>query len=338
MQINLFGKTHSEIVEAILKHKLPKYTAKQICEWIYQKKVNSFSQMTNISKNTRSLLQQHYYIETSVPVDVQTSGDGTKKYLFKAGNSGLIESAYIPDKNRKTLCVSSQVGCKMRCLFCMTGRQGLKGQLTAGQIINQVWSLPESDELTNIVYMGMGEPLDNLAEVMKSLEILTADWGMAFSSKRITVSTIGIIPAMKHFIENSNCHLAVSLHSPFEAERKMLMPVSHKYTINDILNEIKKHNLGRQRRVSFEYIVFSGLNDTPAHVKELARILNGINCRINLIRFHSIPNTQLNSTTEQSITAFREALSKKGIITTIRASRGQDIDAACGLLSTKNKD
>ncbi len=226
----------------------------------------------------------------------------------------------------------------MRCLFCMTGRQGLKGQLTAGQIINQVWSLPESDELTNIVYMGMGEPLDNLAEVMKSLEILTADWGMAFSSKRITVSTIGIIPAMKHFIENSNCHLAVSLHSPFEAERKMLMPVSHKYTINDILNEIKKHNLGRQRRVSFEYIVFSGLNDTPAHVKELARILNGINCRINLIRFHSIPNTQLNSTTEQSITAFREALSKKGIITTIRASRGQDIDAACGLLSTKNKD
>lgn len=338
MDKNLFGKTLNEITKIVIRHNLPKFTAKQICQWMYEKKVSSFDEMTNISKKARELLAQKYTIDTSRPVSVQESSDGTKKYLFKAGDTGLIESAYIPERTRNTLCVSSQVGCKMRCLFCMTGRQGLKGQLTAGQIINQVWSLPEHDELSNIVYMGMGEPLDNLEEVMKSLEILTSDWGMGMSKKKITVSTIGIVPAMKHFLENSDCHLAVSLHTPFEAERKMLMPVSHKFTIQDILKEIKKHDLGRQRRVSFEYIVFSGLNDSPAHVKELARILNGIKCRINLIRFHKIPNTPLNSTTEESIRAFQEALKKKGIITTIRASRGQDIDAACGLLSTKNKD
>ncbi len=334
---NIFGKTLGEITDLVIKNGLPKFTGKQICQWLYQKKTGSFDEMTNLSKKARDLLSKKYKIETSEPVDVQESSDGTKKYLFKAGESGLIESAYIPEKTRNTLCVSSQVGCKMRCLFCMTGRQGLKGQLDSGQIINQLWSLPERDHVSNIVYMGMGEPLDNLEEVMKSLEILTADWGMGMGKKRITVSTIGIVPAMKHFLENSDCHLAVSLHSPFEAERKMLMPVSHKYTISEILGEIRKHDLGRQRRASFEYIVFSGLNDTPAHVKELARILNGIKCRINLIRFHSIPNTPLNSTTEESITTFQEALKNKGIITTIRASRGQDIDAACGLLSTKNK-
>jgi len=283
-------------------------------------------------------LQEKFIIGLQEPTDVQTSSDGTKKYLFDVGESGSIESAYIPESKRNTLCVSSQVGCKMRCLFCMTGRQGLKSNLTAGEIVNQVRSLPERHEITNIVYMGMGEPMDNLEPVMQSLEILTAEWGMGISKRKITVSTIGIVPAMKHFLENSECHLAVSLHTPFESERKMLMPVSHVHSISDILSEIKKHELGRQRRVSFEYIVFDGLNDTPKHVNELARILNGINCRINLIRFHSIPNTPLSGTNEKKLQKFKEALNSKGIITTIRASRGQDIDAACGLLSTKNQE
>jgi len=294
--------------------------------------------MSNISKMGRQLLQEKFIIGLQEPTDVQTSSDGTKKYLFDVGESGSIESAYIPESKRNTLCVSSQVGCKMRCLFCMTGRQGLKSNLTAGEIVNQVRSLPERHEITNIVYMGMGEPMDNLEPVMQSLEILTAEWGMGISKRKITVSTIGIVPAMKHFLENSECHLAVSLHTPFESERKMLMPVSHVHSISDILSEIKKHELGRQRRVSFEYIVFDGLNDTPKHVNELARILNGINCRINLIRFHSIPNTPLSGTNEKKLQKFKEALNSKGIITTIRASRGQDIDAACGLLSTKNQE
>ncbi len=334
MKKPLFGKTFQELQQIVLDLGLPKFTAGQIANWLYKNKVASIDQMTNLSKKARALLEEKYTIGLEDPVNVQTSADGTKKYLFKAGGR-YIESAFIPEDKRSTLCVSSQVGCKMRCLFCMTGRQGLQDNLTSNQILNQIESLPERDQLTNIVYMGMGEPLDNLDEVMKSLEVLTSEWGYGWSPRRITVSTIGIIPAMKYFLENSRCHLAVSLHTPFESERKMLMPVSHKYSIEDILNEIKSHDLGRQRRVSFEYIVFKGLNDTPRHVKELARILNGIRCRINLIRFHQIPDTPLETTDEQRLQEFKEALNAKGIMTTIRASRGQDIDAACGLLSTK---
>jgi 23S rRNA (adenine2503-C2)-methyltransferase len=330
----IFGKTQKQLQAIVLELGLPKYTASQLCDWLYKKNCHSVDEMTNLSKKARNLLNEKYDLGLSPPVKVQTANDGTKKYLFNSGN-GFIEAAYIPEKSRNTLCVSSQVGCKMRCLFCMTGKQGLQGNLTANQILNQVRSIEEHDQLSNIVYMGMGEPFDNLSEVMQSLEVLTADWGYGWSPKRITVSTIGIIPAMKHFLENSNCHLAVSLHSPFESERRLLMPVSQKYTIYDMLQEIKSHDLGRQRRVSFEYIVFKGLNDTPRHVKELARILNGIRCRINLIRFHEIPNTQLETTDEKRLEEFKSELNAKGIITTIRASRGQDIDAACGLLSTR---
>ena len=330
----LFGKTLSQINDIIADLKLPGYTSKQITHWIYQKNATSIDMMTSLSKKTRQLIHEKFEIGLQPPINVQSSSDGTKKYLFPS-NNGYIESAFIPEKARNTLCVSSQVGCKMRCLFCMTGKQGLQGQLSVNQILNQMRSIPEHDKLTNLVYMGMGEPFDNLAEVMQSLEVLTADWGYGWSPKRITVSTIGIVPAMKYFIENSSCHLAVSLHSPFEAERKLLMPVSHKYSVKNIIDEIKSHDMGRQRRISFEYIVFKGLNDTPKHVKELARILNGIRCRINLIRFHQIPNTQLETTDEKRLIEFKEELTTKGITTTIRASRGQDIDAACGLLSTK---
>ncbi len=330
----LFGKTLAELQQIVSDLDLPKFTTGQIAGWLYKNKVTSIDTMTNLSKKARALLNENYNIGLGNPINVQTSADGTKKYLFKAGG-GYIESAFIPEDKRSTLCVSSQVGCKMRCLFCMTGRQELQANLTSNQILNQIESLPERDQLTNIVYMGMGEPFDNLDEVMKSLEVLTAEWGYGWSPRRITVSTIGIVPAMKHFLENSRCHLAVSLHTPFESERKILMPVSHKYSIDDILNEIKTHDLGRQRRVSFEYIVFQGLNDTPRHVKELARILNGIRCRINLIRFHQIPNTPLKTTDEQRLQEFKDALNAKGILTTVRASRGRDIDAACGLLSTK---
>ncbi len=293
--------------------------------------------MSNLSKNARQQLEEKYTIGIQAPSTTQTSTDGTKKYLYNIDSNGSVESAFIPETKRNTLCLSTQVGCKMRCLFCMTGRQGLKSNLTAGEIINQLRSLPERHQITNLVYMGMGEPFDNIEAVMQSLEILTADWGMGWSKRRITVSTIGIVPAMKIFLEKSECHLAVSLHTPFETERKMLMPVSHVHSISDIISEIKRHDIGRQRRISFEYIVFGGINDSPKHVKELAKILNGIKCRINLIRFHPIPNTQLTGTNEKRLQEFKEALMDKGIITTIRASRGQDIDAACGLLSTKQK-
>lgn len=337
MKEKLFGKTLEQLQIIIAEMGLPKFTAKQIADWLYKKDIVSISEMTNISKNARHQLEERFTLGLQVPSTTQTSTDGTKKYLYNIDNNGSVESAFIPETKRNTLCLSTQVGCKMRCLFCMTGRQGLKSNLSAGEILNQIRSLPERHQITNLVYMGMGEPFNNIEAVMQSLEILTAEWGMGWSKRRITVSTIGIVPAMKNFLENSDCHLAVSLHTPFESERRTLMPVSQVHSINDIISEIKRHDIGRQRRISFEYIVFGGINDSPKHVKELARILNGINCRINLIRFHAIPNTQLTGTNEKRLQEFKEALIDKGIITTIRASRGQDIDAACGLLSTKEK-
>ena len=331
----LFGKTPGDLQALVLNLGLPGFTAKQIADWLYKKEVSSIDEMTNLSKKARKLLADKYTFGLIKHTKVQESTDGTKKYLFPTMQGKFIETAMIPDKDRKTVCVSSQVGCKMGCLFCMTGKQGFQGQLTAGEIVNQIRNIPEWKEVSNIVYMGMGEPFDNLDEVLKSTEILTAEWGFAMSPRRITVSSIGIVPGLVRFLNESETHLAISLHTPFHEERQQLMPVEIAYPLDEILQEIRHWDFGRQRRVSFEYIVFHGLNDTPAHVKEMARILDGIRCRINLIRFHPIPDTPLKGTDEATLEEFKEALNVKGITTTIRASRGQDIYAACGLLSTK---
>jgi 23S rRNA (adenine2503-C2)-methyltransferase len=335
MKERLFGKTLPEIQSLVLELGLPKFTAKQITDWLYKKPVSSIDEMSNLSKKTREILAGKYEFGLTGYTKVQASIDGTKKYLFPTVQNKFIETAMIPESDRRTVCVSSQVGCKMGCLFCFTAKQGFQGQLTAGEIVNQIRSIDEAQEVSNIVYMGMGEPFDNLEEVLKSIEILTSDWGFAMSPRRITVSTIGIIPGMLTFLEKSEAHLAVSLHTPFHEERQKLMPVQVAYPIEDVINEIKSWDFGRQRRISFEYILFEGLNDTPVHVKELARILDGLKCRINLIRFHPVPGTPLKSPDEKSILNFKERLNQKGILTTIRASRGQDIYAACGLLSTK---
>jgi len=335
MKDSLFGKTLDELTALAVETGLPKFTGKQMAEWLYQKDIRSIDEMTNLSKKNRELLTSKYEFGLIDSTKVQESIDGTKKYLFPTGQAKFVETAMIPDDDRKTVCVSSQVGCKMGCLFCMTAKQGFQGQLTAGEIVNQIRNIPEWHEVTNIVYMGMGEPFDNLEQVLKSLEILTSEWGFAMSPRRITVSTIGIIPGMLTFLDQSEAHLAVSLHTPFDDERKKLMPVQVAYPIADVVKEIKSWDLGRQRRVSFEYIVFKGLNDSPRHVTELVRLLNGIKCRINLIRFHPIPRTPLEGTDEQTLQLFKDKLNDKGILTTVRASRGQDIYAACGLLSTK---
>ncbi len=331
----LFGKTLAELQTLTAEYGLPKFTAKQMADWLYCKPVQSIDEMTNLSKKARTVLNEKHSFGLTDPVDTKTSSDGTKKYLFPAGRGKFIETAMIPFNDRKTVCVSSQVGCKMGCLFCMTGKQGFQGQLTAGEIVNQIRSLPEYGEITNIVYMGMGEPFDNLDEVFKSVEILTSDWGFAMSPRRITVSSIGILPGMIRFLNECEAHLAISLHTPFHEERQQLMPVQIAYPVEQVIAELKKYDFSGQRRVSFEYIVFGGMNDTPKHVKELARLLSGLKCRVNLIRFHPVPGTPLKGTDEGTLQEFKDALNKKGILTTIRASRGLDIDAACGLLSTK---
>jgi len=335
MKERLFGKTLSELQSLVAELGLPKFTAKQITDWLYKKPVSSIDEMSNLSKKARDLIKEKYEFGLTGYTKVQKSIDGTKKYLFPTIENKFIETAMIPERDRNTVCVSSQVGCKMGCLFCFTAKQGFQGQLTAAEIVNQIRSIDEANEVSNIVYMGMGEPFDNLEEVLKSIEILTSEWGYAMSPRRITVSTIGIIPGMLTFLEKSEAHLAVSLHTPFNEERQKLMPVQVAYPIEEVVKEIKGWDFGRQRRVSFEYILFEGLNDTPGHIKELVRILDGLKCRINLIRFHPVPGTPLKSPDEKTILNFKEKLNQRGILTTIRASRGEDIYAACGLLSTK---
>ena len=331
----LFGKTLAELQQITGEMGLPKFTASQIADWLYKKDVKNIEEMTNLSKKVREQLAENFEIGLDAPVKVQQSIDGTKKYLFSASGHKFIETAMIPERDRITVCVSSQIGCKMGCLFCFTAKQGFQGQLSAGEIVNQVKSIEEAGQVTNIVYMGMGEPFDNLDEVLKSLDILTSSWGFGMSPRRITVSTIGIVPGMKTFLEKSEAHLAVSLHTPFNEERRRLMPVEVAYPLDEVVAEIKGWDFGRQRRISFEYILFEGLNDTPRHVKELTRLLHGLKCRINLIRFHPVPGTPLKSPSEETLLRFKDQLNQKGILTTIRASRGEDIYAACGLLSTK---
>ncbi len=335
--IELYGKTLSELTEQVKIWGMPKYMGKQLAEWLYQKKVYDFEGMTNISKKNRLFLSQNATITCPKYIEVKESIDGTKKYLYPVigQEKKFIEAVYIPDENRNTLCISSQVGCRYACSFCMTGRQGWQGHLSAGEIVNQVANLPEINDLTNIVFMGMGEPFDNPKNVMNTLEILTSEYGLHMSKKRITVSTIGVIPEMRRFLEETGCHLAISIHSPFDEERKKLMPVQKIYPIKDVLTTLREFDFDNHRRVSFEYILFEGINESDKHAKELVKILEGIRCRVNLMRFHPIPNSPLKSPNEEVVERFRQSLINRGIMATVRTSRGLDIEAACGMLSTK---
>jgi 23S rRNA (adenine2503-C2)-methyltransferase len=329
----LLGKTLQELQSIVSELGLPAFTAKQICEWLYVKRVTEIDSMTNISLKNRLLLSENYVVGRTNAMEVAESKDGTKKYLFQS-STGFVESVYIPEEDRATLCVSSQVGCKMNCVFCMTGKQGFSGNLTSGEIMNQILSIPESDTLTNIVFMGMGEPFDNTLPMLHALEIITSNYGLAWSPRRITVSSIGLIPGMKVFLDKSQCHLAISLHTPFAKEREMLMPAEKAYPMEEILALLKNYDFKHQRRVSFEYIMFQGFNDTMRHSRELVRMLSGIECRVNLIHFHPIPGVELKGCNLEQMITFRDYLSANNITTTIRKSRGEDILAACGMLST----
>ena len=390
----LLGKTLDELKEIALELSLPAFTAKQIADWLYKKRVTSIDKMTNLSKSARERLSKEFVIGIDQTLQVVTSQDGTRKYLFKpqstaeqqstAGQqstakqqstaerqsaaeqqstaeqpgcaSGSIESVIIPDNERKTICVSSQVGCKMACTFCMTGRQGFHGNLSVASILSQFIAVEESQELTNAVFMGMGEPLDNLENVMRAIEVLTADWGFAWSPKRITLSTIGVttqlggrgivwrgveyknVNPLKFFLDNCKVHLAVSLHNPFFEERLALMPAEKSFPLEKTLKLIREYDFTGQRRVSFEYTMFNKVNDSKRHADRLAQLLRGLECRVNLIRFHSIPDSHLESSPMQVIEHFRERLQASGITATIRASRGEDILAACGMLSGKGNN
>ena len=368
MKIRLLGKNPEELKTVAQEAGLPKFAAGQMAQWLYAKKVRSIDEMTNISKEGRARLAERYEVGVTEYSGLQVSSDGTKKYLFpvtashskgldagavhpgtgengaqvhdepsdRALESGAVEAVMIPDKERATLCVSSQSGCRMGCRFCMTGRQGFHGHLSVADIMSQFLAVDESDVLTNAVFMGMGEPLDNYDNVMRAIEILTSDWGFGWSPKRITLSTIGVIPALKRFLDESRCHLAVSLHNPFSDERLSMMPVEKAWPIRDVVDLIRQYDFTGQRRVSFEYTMFSGFNDTKRHADALTRLLAGLECRVNLIRFHKIPDFPYVSSPDAVMENFRDRLGRAGITATIRASRGEDILAACGMLAGKH--
>lgn len=337
MKKPLMGMSLYELKEVAKSLGMPAFTGGQMAKWLYTQHVKSIDEMTNISKTNRERLAAEYTIGCMDPIDSQVSKDGTIKYLFPTATGKHVETVYIPDHDRATLCVSSQVGCKMNCLFCQTGKQGFEESLTATDILNQIYSLPEVDKLTNIVFMGQGEPMDNLDNVLRATDILTADYGWAWSPKRITVSSVGVKNKLKRFLEESECHVAISMHDPIPAERAELMPAERGMGIEQVVELLRNYDFSHQRRLSFEYIVFKGLNDSMQHAKAIIRLVKGLDCRFNLIRFHQIPDIPLQGVSDEKMEQFRDYLTQHGVFTTIRASRGQDIYAACGLLSTSKK-
>ena len=329
----LLGKNLTELREAASRAGLKPFVGAQLADWLYVKRVRSWDEMANISKESKTKLQELYTLGVSAPAGEALSSDGTRKYLFMVGDANAVESVMIPDEDRKTLCVSSQAGCRMGCKFCMTGRQGWHGNLDEGDILNQFISIDESKELTNTVFMGMGEPLDNYGAVSKAIEILTAPWGFGWSPKRITLSTIGVLPKLKEYLDGQRCHLAVSLHNPFPDERLQMMPAQKAWPLQDIMALVRQYDFSGQRRVSFEYTMFAGFNDDKRHADALIRLLKGLECRVNLIRFHKIPDFPYECASAQAMEAFRDRLNNNGITCTIRSSRGEDILAACGMLA-----
>ena len=333
MKEKLLGMSLQELKQAAAGCGLKPFVGAQLADWLYAKRVRDWDRMVNVSKAAREALAAKYDLGISAPAGSAVSTDGTKKYLFEVGPGKYIESVMIPEEDRKTLCVSSQAGCKMGCKFCMTGRGGFHGQLDAADILNQFLSIDETRDLTNTVFMGMGEPLDNYDTVAKVIEVLTAPWGFAWSPKRITLSTIGVLPTLRRYLDEQRCHLAVSLHNPFPEERLEMMPAQKAWDIREVLGLIRQYDFSGQRRVSFEYTMFAGFNDDKRHADALIRLLRGLECRVNLIRFHQIPDFPYGTSSQAAMEAFRDRLSRGGVTATIRASRGEDILAACGLLA-----
>ena len=337
----LLGKNLAELQAVAAAVGLPRFAGKQLAEWLYVRRVTSFDEMTNISQKGREALRAAYSIGRHEPKAQATSVDGTVKYLFEveiAGTKQYIETVYLPEEDRATLCVSTQAGCKMGCRFCMTGTLGFHGQLSAAEILNQVFSIQCSavsnqlPDLTNLVLMGEGEPMDNIDEVLRALDVMTADYGCAWSPKRITVSTVGVLDGLRRFLNESECHLAISLHNPFGSERAAIMPSEKAWPIHDVMALLREYDWSHQRRVSFEYICWGMQNTTIKHAKELLRILNGLECRVNLIRFHAGVDKEFAASDERQMVWLRDYLSEHGVTTTIRKSRGEDILAACGML------
>ena len=330
----LSGKSYSEITDILSESGFSNIQAEKITYWLYRRRIRDFMEMDNLPKTVRLYLNDQFLPGFYEPYQTILSDDQSKKYIFSTQSGFPVEAVYMPDNKRNTVCVSSQAGCRMGCCFCYTGKLGFKGNLEVYEILNQVGSIPEAAKLTHVVFMGMGEPLDNYDNVLKAIDILTAQWGFAFSPRNVTISTIAIKPRLETFIEKTKCNIAISIHSPFEDERSTMIPSAGKYNVREILDLIQSHNWERHRRVTFQYIMIDGFNDTERHLKELIRILKGTRIRINLMSYHPSEGSILQSSPDELQWYFKRQLVYNGISASIRRSRGEDIGAACGLLGS----
>lgn len=334
---SLIGLTLEELRITAESLALPKFTAAQLARWIYKRRCGDFAKMTDISAAGREKLSESCEVGLQKPMRVSVSADGTKKYLFAVEGGHYVESVLIPDGDRLTLCISSQAGCRMGCKFCATGQMGFGRNLTAGEILNQLLSIDESEQVDNIVYMGMGEPLDNCAEVLRSIEILCADYGLAMSPGRITLSTVGRLEGLRELLDKSRCHVAVSVHHAVPAARAAIVPSENSNPLKSVVALLGQYDWTHRRRISFEYTMLRGVNDDPASASALAKLIGKLPCRVNLIPFHAAEGLKFEPSDAETIENFKAILEKNRITTTIRRSRGRDIDAACGMLSAKQK-
>jgi 23S rRNA (adenine2503-C2)-methyltransferase len=330
----LCGLTPDEILHLISPSGFTLAHAVAIANSIYKKGTEEISQITKIPVKLREMLSTIACIGIYKPVAFEVSADKTVKYLFRTDSGKEFETVYIPDNKRNTVCVSTQSGCRMGCPFCVTARYGFRGNLTAGEIVNQILSLPDAAKVTHVVFMGMGEPMDNLENVLRACEIITAEWGMALSSGNVTVSTVGITPGIERFLQSSECNLTLSLYSPFTEERIKVVPVEKQYPAIEIIEMLKNYPVKKKRRLSMAYIMINDLNDTDRHLEGLKTLLKGSKIRINLLPYHTVGNDLNTSSSADKMLLFKHRLIISGISASIRKSRGIDISAACGHLAT----
>ena len=315
----------------------PSYRGSQVLSWIYSRGATEFSAMTNLPRDLRAALAADFTIPQLTPALVTRSNDGTRKLLFSLEGSAAIESVLIPDPPRLTLCISSQAGCGMGCTFCATARLGLGRNLTAAEIAGQVLAaqtqLDPGERISNIVFMGMGEPLANYDAVVQAVELLTAEWGLGFSARRVTVSTVGIVPAMARLVQDTAVNLAVSLSATTDAQRSRIMPVNRRYPLETLRTMCRSLPIPQRRRITFEYVMLAGVNDTLEDADRLIKLLRGIRSKVNLIPFNPFPGAGFSSSSDAVIARFQERLLAAQVHATIRHSRGRDIAAACGQLA-----
>lgn len=329
------GMTVDGIFDFIKKYGFERAHAVKAATSFYRKKITDFYEMSDLPKELKKLLSLNYTTGLFRPVASETSVDRTIKYLFRTDSGKECETVYLPDNKRHTVCLSVQAGCRMGCPFCLTGRYGFKGDLAAGEIINQIYSLPEAKLIDHIVFMGMGEPMDNLEELLKACEIITSEWGFAISPRNVTVSSVGITPGIEDFLNRSACNLTLSLYSPSTEERAAVVPVEKIYPVKEIIDMMKAYPLRKKRRLSLAYVMIKDFNDTPKHLEELIKLLERSSIRINLLPYHEVQDNPYHSSSEEKMRYFRHNLIRSGISASIRKSRGEDISAACGLLANK---